>query len=319
MNPLLFVHVPKTAGTSFRFGALAYFGDGSICLDYGPESMETSDVVKKWMGEIPDPWSFFQEMKYENRKMLSGHFNAIRYVPVFGLENTVTILRDPIQRVVSEYKHFSRHNRYKGAFRSFYSKPSFTNRQLKIFRGLSWPALGFVGLTERYDESLQLLNKKFGLEIPYLAENLGREKLEEKYDIPQDELEELRILNAGEITLYKKAVSQFEWRVLLSRRGERFVAGSIFSQSNKRIRGCAIPEQNNEAVVLRVKVDGAYKGEVLANEYRADLRANGAGRGGFVGFSIDISGFAKGAILECEVAETGQPLVNSPWVIRGED
>ncbi|MFS1523012.1 hypothetical protein ACL7TT_02680 [Microbulbifer sp. 2304DJ12-6] len=319
MNPLLFVHVPKTAGTSFRLGASAYFGDDSVCFDYGPNSSETSDVVRKWMGQNPDHWSFFREIKYGNKRLLSGHSNAMRYLPVFGLENTVTILRDPIQRLVSEYMHFSRHHGYEGDFESFYKKPTFTNRQGSFFKGLPWPVLGFIGLTERYEESLRLLNRKYDVDIPILTRNLWRSDLREKYELPPNQLTELRKRNADEIGLYEKAVSQFEWRVLLSQEGEKFVAGLISTQNKGRILGCAIPEQGDDAVVLRVIIDGVDKGEVLANENRPGLRANGARRGGFVGFSIDVSGFPEGAVLECKVAETGQPLVNSPWVIQNED
>ena len=43
MDSFVFVHIPKTAGTSFRLGADQYFGEKMVCRDYGPKAPETSE------------------------------------------------------------------------------------------------------------------------------------------------------------------------------------------------------------------------------------------------------------------------------------
>ena len=42
---LLFVHIPKTAGTSFRLAAQQFYGENNVFFDYGLESVETSKEI----------------------------------------------------------------------------------------------------------------------------------------------------------------------------------------------------------------------------------------------------------------------------------
>jgi len=42
---ILFIHIPKTAGTSFRVAAEKYFGEDNTFYDYSAKSPETSAEI----------------------------------------------------------------------------------------------------------------------------------------------------------------------------------------------------------------------------------------------------------------------------------
>ena len=44
--PLFFIHIPKTAGSSFRVAAEQYFGSEATYFDYGNGSKETSESIE---------------------------------------------------------------------------------------------------------------------------------------------------------------------------------------------------------------------------------------------------------------------------------
>ncbi len=313
MNPLAFVHIPKTAGTSFRFGADAFFGEERVCRDYGSQSVETSEIVKKYIFQEKDHWKFWTVFKAEGYQFLTGHFHATRYATIFGVRSMVTFVRNPIQRIVSEYKHHVRNYGYEGTFKSYYREKANINRQLRMMANIPWPAFGLVGITERYEESLALLNSKYSLQIPFLNENLGRSVMSEAYELEPDEEAELSRLNAGEIRFYEQVCSQLDWRCRLSSVGKKYVGGAVTRQDANGLYGWAIAEEDDDPVVVQVSVGGEVVGEVTATGYRPNLQEKGAGRGGFVGFSVNTERYPKNVSLECTVAATGQPLVNSPW------
>ena len=58
MKPLLFVHIPKTAGTSFRKAYSSLIPAHKTYCDYGEESVETSPVIQKWIIEKGDFLAF---------------------------------------------------------------------------------------------------------------------------------------------------------------------------------------------------------------------------------------------------------------------
>ena len=59
-KPLLFLHIPKTAGTSFRVAVLQRLGGASrVAFDYGGKHPETHDMVRRHLhAEAPDHAAF---------------------------------------------------------------------------------------------------------------------------------------------------------------------------------------------------------------------------------------------------------------------
>ncbi|QIL89859.1 hypothetical protein GNX18_08920 [Microbulbifer sp. SH-1] len=316
MKPYIFVHIPKTAGTSFRLAADSFFGRTNVCRDYGPKSPETSHIVKQWVIEAQDKWLFKKAFERSGYRLLTGHFHASAYSPLFGTCRMITFVREPLQRLVSEYKHMVRNYGYEKSFEDFYRAPHNINRQQRILGQQQWASLGFIGLTERYDESLQLLRRKYKLDIPNLRENLGRAGLAERYEIPAAQEQELRHLNAEDIALYDAISSQFDWRQRLAERQQGYVSGTLMHSDKGRLFGWALSESSDEPVCIIARVNGMVIAEAMANQERPGLRTIGIGRGGYVGFSVDISSLKAGDEVECVVAATGQPLVQSPWIVQ---
>ena len=313
-SPLVFVHIPKTAGTSFRVAMEKVLGASSVCRDYGASSGVTSEIVKQWFYDSRDLWSFKRDFEARRYKLLAGHFHVNRYAALYGMGAVITFLRDPVRRIVSEYRHSVIHNGYTECFETYYRSPENINRQLQLMSGLPWPAIGFIGLTERYEESLEIFNKKFGLGVPLLEENLGCDSVESHSGLSVDQQAELRRLNAEDYRFYDRVALQLDWRSKLSREGASFVFGALQHEVNGRLVGWALDEQRHSPVVVRISVGGETIAEVSSTEERGGLRAWGVGRQGYVGFSVDVRDIAHNERIHCSVAATGQPLMGSPWI-----
>jgi hypothetical protein len=88
---LVFLHVPRTGGTTLHHHLSAHFAPDEIC----PERFSR---LENYSSEQLEKWRFF-----------SGHFTAdeIRRIP--GPLFIVTILRNPIERLLSNYYFWKRH------------------------------------------------------------------------------------------------------------------------------------------------------------------------------------------------------------------
>lgn len=312
-SPLVFVHVPKTAGTSFRLGLDEAVGREYVCRDYGAGNPETSAIVNHCVYEKSDFWEFKKQFADSGYRFITGHFGAQRYLPVFPTGNMITFLRDPLQRAVSEYHHLVKHAGYEHSLEHYYRSPEFINRQHNMFRGVPWVALGFIGITELYKESLELLEHSFGLDIPQLQSNTGRDNWREPYQLTEEQDNEFRKLNAADFRFYNLARTQLEWRSRQYRAGESFVSGMITEYRENILYGWAFSRADDAPVTVRVVVNGEIKADVLAKGFRQGMRAFDVPRGANVGFSIKLPGLTNEDQVECFVAATGQPLANSSW------
>ncbi|WP_444912185.1 sulfotransferase family 2 domain-containing protein [Microbulbifer sp. PAAF003] len=308
MKPIIFVHIPKTAGTSFRKGADTYFGRSKICQDYGRVSPLTSPLIKKWASGEMDGWSFYQDFNRQGYQFLTGHFHASKYIDIFDAGQMITFLRDPVNRIVSEYNHKVRHQGYKDSFESFYRSRENINRQLRLVGQGNWSQLGFIGLVESFEDSLLLLNKKFGINIPILRQNITSNEVVHSRGLTNEQLSELRTLNAKEYEFYNCARTQFDWRLHLARNGACFTRGAATALESGYLKGWAMPEGGTEAALLRVKHNGEVVAETKASEYNPIYKARGLGRRGFIGFSFDLTDIKDLSSIEVVVARTGQPL-----------
>ena len=173
--PLFFIHIPKTAGSSFRVAAEQYFGSEATYFDYGNGSKETHPDILKFEYESKDRYLAAKSIK-KNAKFLSGHVIYPKYAPFFPAKSVVTFVRDPAQQVRSHYEHFSRLHGYKGSFEDFIKENRFANMQSKALNGIWTDAIGFIGITERYNESIALFNKYYGTGIKVLDINKNTAK-----------------------------------------------------------------------------------------------------------------------------------------------
>ena len=211
-----FMHIPKTAGTSFR----------KILYQHAPPNYLWPS--QKFLRENENGYPTLQELlsNYKNelnKKIIIGHYNfdLIQHLPndVFVL----TFLRNPYDRVLSHIKHMcALDNKFQNNpnlvvennFKQIISvqskmlrfqppnKKGFETMQANIER------INFVGITEEFDKSIQLCNTMF---------NWNLENIKPQNQRPNKQLEMLTEINKSkiiqaiipEIRTYKVAYSKF--------------------------------------------------------------------------------------------------------------
>lgn len=310
-KPLFFVHVPKTAGTSFRAGVEKVLHPDFIRFDYGPSAPKTSSLIRA-VYEGADPLSVIRAMRGGKVAFLAGHVAARKYVGAFGCDRTFTLLRDPIQRVVSEYEHARRVNGFEKSFEHFFRNPIHQNRQAKLLATLDPAMLGLVGVTERFDESIGLFRAVFGLSVPIEEMNTARDDLHVPYPLAEDVLEELRELNQKDLMLYERFDTILSERLEMRKLGKRYVQGAVTELTRSRITGWAwfapeVGRQNNSPVALEMVQAGKVLRSFEARQLRADLCSLSPPRLGYIGFAFE-HGLKAGDSFHLRVAETGQVL-----------
>ncbi|MCP3921792.1 MAG: sulfotransferase family 2 domain-containing protein [Desulfobacterales bacterium] len=313
--PHMFIHIPKTAGTSFRLGAEQYFSSSAIAKDYGQKSQETTQLVLDHIYKNNDVFGFNQSLLKNNIKFLTGHYHISKYLPVFHAAMITTFMREPVQRVISEYKHLVKNNNLQVSLQEFYRTQNQINKQRKQFRGIPIEAIGFIGITERYQQSLEMINKKYDIEIPLLFRNLGKKNVRDNHEVPKETLKEIQRLNHADLTLYDSACQIFEKRWDFFSKNLPYTMGRIAGVANNNVLGWASYEHSIDPVKIDVLVEEKSKGTATAVDYRPHLRQIGMNRSGCIGYTFPLGNVKQGDKIRCIVTETGQELQNSPFTV----
>ena len=171
---LISLHIPKTAGTSFRNTLKAIYGDEAVVrLDIydphrGAERVQINQEVY--------PQSYFPK----SAKVIHGHFKLKDLHHFFDVPEEVpmiTWLRDPVERVISNYyylvQRLSDEVDKLGANRNLLRRMQRTliefardeenrDRMSKFLSGVELEKLAFVGIQEHYSEDLSTLAQQLG-------------------------------------------------------------------------------------------------------------------------------------------------------------
>ena len=206
----IFTHIPKTGGTSFRHAAELEFGKERTLRDYGKASETTS---KEIIGSIykNDPIRFINILNHQKIRFLSGHFPTKKYYSILK-DNVkwIVFLRDPVQRLVSEYLHRKRNQSYTLGLRNFCQNNKFFNLQTRAVAGLGLKDFYFVGLMEEYDHSIKLFNKTTGVRFTSIKANVGRMKIHCVHEVDKDIKNLIERNNSEDVELYQKAQQIFD-------------------------------------------------------------------------------------------------------------
>jgi len=236
----IFLHIPKTAGTTLR-----------VIIDniYNNDSTYYVYPGNKSYVEIED---FDKLSKKEKKKFqfVCGHldFGFHKHLPQQC--KYITVLRDPVNYTTSLFHHLlqkenARNDKHVAAFQKRYKDKGLTlqdfiteamhtdvdNKQTRV---LSGERCGFgqvtgemletakrnlrehfaaVGFTERFDESVILFQKILGWPTPFYARQNVSKKRSSKADLPQETLEIIRRQNEFDIELYRFAQDLFDEQV----------------------------------------------------------------------------------------------------------
>jgi hypothetical protein len=245
---VIFLHIPKTAGTTLKHilklkylsSCPSYFFNHRHVLGYYNiyEHEERIQCIKNLSKTQRRKVSYFE-----------GHYGygVHKLFPQRSLY--ITLLRDPLERMLSTYYHFQdpinreMHNLPKNvslmkllSYGQSFNAHFFDNAQVRYLAGedgnfieeepnklnpemlevaksrLSQNNLIF-GLTEHFDESLLLFQRKLGWTSPfYVSSNVS--KIRKNAEQPSgDEIDLIKKLNKLDIKLYQYALNKFELEI----------------------------------------------------------------------------------------------------------
>lgn len=218
---IISVHVPKTAGSTFKNILTSIYGEESIYLDYSdrpgdPQSLFHTDY-QAWRKNIP---FFIKQIKRE-AKVIHGHFPAIKYKGYFHKAKRIIWLREPINRLISHFFYWkygpaSENSLHKLMLDKnmdlveFARLPTMQNRITNIFmKDMELSDFYFIGIQEFFEEDIRQLGEMMGwkdLKIESVNINQHPEYKNFINNIDKKTYEYLISLNKKDMLLYESAL-----------------------------------------------------------------------------------------------------------------
>ncbi|MGH6847335.1 MAG: hypothetical protein ACREC0_07820 [Methylocella sp.] len=214
------IHIPKTAGQSFRSRLQSTFGSRAL-IDYG-------DVVGF---DTPEFLAYRELRRAEMRArrdellrgydIIHGHFVADKYLGLFPTTGFAAFFRDPYQQAVSHYEFFLRHPEIDNpAVKLFHEThmsllefvAAFPDIQSRYLGQIAVEDLAMVGLMEQYERGVALFETVFGCKLsPETSrEYVNPNRHGDTYSIDADVRRAVDIHRAGDIELYRRASERFD-------------------------------------------------------------------------------------------------------------
>jgi hypothetical protein len=212
---IISLHIPKTGGTSFS-DVLERAYPGQVAFFYRDKNKLTHPKLRDH-ARLRDP-ELLTELAADGIRVIHGHAPGgwlLKAAP--DQRQYWTWVRDPVERVISAYYYLvqrgqrgrDRPGAEKVAGRTLeqYARTAQNqNIQSRVLNGMDLSRMGFVGVTERFDESLAML----GLSQHLPPKPRNRNKTKPEVDPALKRL--IAELNARDIALYEEAVRLFDQR-----------------------------------------------------------------------------------------------------------
>jgi hypothetical protein len=218
---IVFLHVPKTAGTSFQSILANNFALSHCHTNHISAHDHLSYAGRKPF--TPDDLNFARKV-FPRLKSIAGHNLADPMKLPVPDPFYMTFLRDPVSRVISQYQERTLNNRKRGRpVLSFEDAlrvdPELKNLNVKLLAGEEnldkakrfLERCAFVGLTEKFDLSLHVLGRLCPekLDLRYQKRRVQKEdSLKKSIEADNRLIEMARDYNRMGIELYSFAVKE---------------------------------------------------------------------------------------------------------------
>jgi len=215
---IISVHIPKCGGISFQHILRSIYGSRRVWLNYGT-IFNRADARARG-NQMPG-----------GIRCVHGHFLSDAFDQVIPDGERVTWLRRPVERVISNYYHFLRHPDpanpccrelwQRGlSLQKFAELPMMRNEMTRYLAGKPLRSFKFVGIMERFPDSLQLFSSTLNVPVPSCPprENVNPNCREGHYQIPDWLHAHIEELNRADLVIYDAAVAELERSLLLVER-----------------------------------------------------------------------------------------------------
>ncbi len=220
---IIFAHHAKTGGSTLVKAFEATYGRENVYFDEDARLLRNNGWFKRKYINVRQRFSRWEERA--GYKVIHGHMNPDKYRRAFPGAFFVTLYRHPFEQLLSHYHYWLRsphlththplcawlHEEHPSAeeFAERFITRRIIKNRLRVFDP---DRFDFVGITERLDDSMQLLRSR----LPELSVSVGpqrvnpEKKMDERYEV--DEGTRVRIVQLIEplILSYEKALARFE-------------------------------------------------------------------------------------------------------------
>ena len=210
------IHVPKTGGETFR-DILEALTEGHLQRDYGDRPLAPPSIRQRIRLATARP------QLDPGTRAVHGHFVATKYWRRYPDARYIAWFREPVERLASHYHYWKRKPDRKNptcqklieedlSLEAFAALPEMRDVQARFLGEVPPERLAFVGITERYEESIDLFRRAFYPALPATTGrvNVNPERDGDRYDLDPAVRAEIERLNAADMKLYPAALERFE-------------------------------------------------------------------------------------------------------------
>jgi hypothetical protein len=220
---LVSVHMPKTAGLSFRATLEEHFGK-QFAHDYVDSPLAYPPAERHQMA-LEASISSLGSNALAGVKCIHGHFLPVKYLPLTQQRHCqfVTWLREPVARLISHYHYWHRSYGIPSAYTSelhrrvveeswtleeFCLSPELRNIYTEFLWRFPFQRLDFIGVTEFFDDDFHWFCKLFlGVELEPRRINVGSETCVEEH-LSAAAIAKVSQYHAADVALYRRALRQ---------------------------------------------------------------------------------------------------------------
>ncbi len=254
---IISVHVPKTAGTTFRNVLEQVYGKQGVILDYPGEHR------KRFRNQL--------QARKDKIKVIHGHFDIKKYEKDFPQAKKIAWIRHPIHRLISHYFFWLkmpinqiRESSHKLLVEKqigileFSGLPDIKNLTVRFLNNRKIHDFYFIGIQEYFYEDILEIKERLGwpdFDIEYTNKNPASDYQKLVQEILEDSilLGKLEEINSEDMEFYREALKHREERKKILKLERKNGSYDYLNQHSCKLKNYQKNLQNAKICLEKIK------------------------------------------------------------------